>query len=65
MTKEAKIYKGEKTVFSINVIGKLDCYIQKNEIRGLPGPAVKTLCSQCRDPGSIPGQGTRPHMPPL
>ena len=50
MTKEAKIYKGEKTVFSINIIGKLDCYIQKNEIRGLPGPAVKTV---------LPMQGPR------
>ena len=31
---------------------------------GFPGPSVaKTLRSQC--PGSIPGQGTRPHMPQL
>ena len=28
-----------------------------------PGGAVdKTLCSQCRGPGSIPGRGTRSHM---
>ena len=27
------------------------------------GPVAKTLSSQCRGPGSIPGQGTRSHMP--
>ena len=26
------------------------------------GPVAETLCSQCRSPGSIPGQGTRYHM---
>ena len=26
------------------------------------GPVVKTLCSQCRGLGSIPGRGTRSHM---
>ena len=26
------------------------------------GPVVKTLVSQCRGPGLIPGQGTRSHM---
>ena len=31
-----------------------------------PGdPVAKTLNSQCREPGSIPGQGTRPHIPQL
>ena len=29
------------------------------------GPVAKTPCSQCRGPGSIPGQGTRSHMPQL
>ena len=29
------------------------------------GPVAKTLCSQLGDPGSIPGQGTRSHMPQL
>ena len=30
------------------------------------GPVAKTtLCSQCRDMGSTPGQGTRFHMPQL
>ena len=27
------------------------------------GPVSKTPHSQCRGPGSIPGQGTRSHMP--
>ena len=27
------------------------------------GPVAKTLCSQCSGVGSIPGQGTRSHMP--
>ena len=26
------------------------------------GPVAKTLRSQCRDPGSTPGQGTRSHI---
>ena len=29
------------------------------------GPEAKTLCSQCRGPGSIPGQGTRSRRPKL
>ena len=29
------------------------------------GPVGKTPYSQCRGPGLIPGQGTRPHMPQL
>ena len=29
------------------------------------GPVAKILCSQCRGPGSIPGQGTRSHVPQL
>ena len=33
MTKEARIYNGEKTVSSISGAGKLDSYIQKSEIR--------------------------------
>ena len=27
------------------------------------GPVARTLCSQCRDLGSSPAQGTRSHMP--
>ena len=33
MTKEARIHNGEKTVSSIMVLGKLDSYMKKNEIR--------------------------------
>ena len=29
------------------------------------GPVTKTLCSQCRGLGLIPGQGTRAYMPQL
>ena len=29
------------------------------------GLVAETPHSQCRGPGSIPGQGTRPHMPKL
>ena len=33
---------------------------------GFPGgPVAETLCSHGRVPSSIPGQGTRSHMPPL
>ena len=33
MTKEARLYNGEKTVFSISGAGKLDSYMGKNAIR--------------------------------
>ena len=33
MTKEARVYNGEKTVSAIVVLGKLDRYMQKNEMR--------------------------------
>ena len=34
-----------------------------NQSGGLPsGPVAKTLCSQHRSLGSIPGQETRPHV---
>ena len=32
MIKETRINNGLKTVFSISVLGKLDSYMQKNEI---------------------------------
>ena len=39
-----------------------NCSINKNS-RDFPGgPVAKTLSSQCRGPGSIPGQGARSHM---
>ena len=35
----------------------------RNQLQGdFPGgPVVKTPCSQCRGPGSVPGQGIRCH----
>ena len=34
--------------------------------RAFPGgPVAKTLCSQCRGPGSISGQGTRSYVSQL
>ena len=41
MTKEARIYKGEKTASSIEVLGKLDSHMEKNEIRTLPNTIRK------------------------
>ena len=41
LTKEARIYNGEKTVSSIMVLGKLDSYVPKNEIRTLPNAIHK------------------------
>ena len=35
MKKEARTYNGEKTASSISGAGKLDSYMQKNEIRTL------------------------------
>jgi len=40
--------------------------IFKKKIWDFPGdPVAKTPRSQCRGLGSIPGQGTRSHMPQL
>ena len=36
LTKEARIYNGANITSSINGTGKLDNYVQKNEIRILP-----------------------------
>ena len=33
LTKEARLCNGEKTAFPINGAGKLDSFIQKNDIR--------------------------------
>ena len=41
MTKEARICNGEKTVSSIVVLGKLDSYVSKNEVRTLPNTIHK------------------------
>ena len=37
-------------------------YLSKMQVRDVPGHSVpETLCSQCRGPGLIPGQGSRFH----
>ena len=41
MTKEARIYNGEKTASSIGGAGKLDSHKLKNEIRTLPNTIHK------------------------
>ena len=41
LTKEEKIYIGAKIPSSIMVLGKLDSYMQKNEIRTLPNAIHK------------------------
>ena len=41
MTKEVRIYNGEKTVSSIIVLGKLDSYMQNKEIRTFFNPMHK------------------------
>ena len=41
MTKEAKIYSGDKTVSSISVAGKTGQLHEKNEIRTLPNTIHK------------------------
>ena len=41
MTKEARIHNGENTISSIVVLGKLDSYMEKNEIRTLPNTIHK------------------------
>ena len=40
--------------------------VEGGPLRDSPGgPGAETLHSQCRGPGSTPGQRTRPHTPPL
>ena len=41
MTKEARIYNGEKTAYSINSAGKTGQLHVKNEIRTLPNTIYK------------------------
>ena len=41
LTKEARIYNGAKIASSISGAGKLDSYMQKNEIRTLPNTIHK------------------------
>ena len=49
MAKEARIYNGEKTVSSISGAGKLDSYMEKNEIRTLPNTIHKNKLKMDRD----------------
>ena len=39
--KEARIYNGEKTAYSISSAGKLDSHMEKNEIITLPNTICK------------------------
>ena len=41
MTKEARLYNGEKTVSSVSGAGKLDSYMEENEIRTFSNPKHK------------------------
>ena len=41
LIKEARIYNGENTGSSISGAGKLDSYMEKNEIRTLPNTMHK------------------------
>ena len=41
MTKEARIYNGEKTVFSVSGAGKLGSHMYINEIRTFPHTTYK------------------------
>ena len=48
------------------MLGKPSTGVIKLDYRDFAcGPVVKTPWSQCRGPGSIPGQGTRSHMSQL
>ena len=39
-----------------------NCTLKHDLNRYFPGPVAKTLSSQCKGLGSIPGQGTRSHI---
>ena len=41
MTKKTRIYSGEKTTSSINGVGKLDSYMQKNQMGYFLTPYLK------------------------
>lgn len=49
MTKEAKVYNGEKTVFSTNGAGKLDIHGQKNKAGPLLYTTDKINSKQIKD----------------
>ena len=53
----------ESLLPDIYIICSLTSFLIRRTFQDFPGgPVAKTLCSQCRGPGSIPGQGTRAHM---
>ena len=57
--------------FSTSAFSSINKYTQSSTIKNQAlwdfpcGPVAKTSCSQYRGPDSIPGQGTRFHMPQL
>ena len=60
MTKEGRPYNEEKTVSSVNGVGKLDSYMDMKEIRTLfrdfpNGPVVENPPANAEDVSSIPG----------
>ena len=54
MTNDAQIYNGERTVFQYVVLGKMDSYLWKDEIRTFPQNIYK-IYSKC-----IKGLNIRP-----
>ena len=54
---------GMSTVLFILCLNVVFILCVKTLWEDFPGrPMAETLCSQCREPGSIPGRGTRPNV---
>ena len=65
MTKEARIYSGEKIASSVNIVGKMDSYMQKNQT-GLPSHMHKINIGWIKDlsvRASVVVQWLRIHLP--
>ena len=63
MTKEKRMYNGERIVFSIDGVGKLDKHMQKNVTR--PRLGVPVVVQQVRNPTSIHADmGSIPDLTP-